>query len=121
MKITIYNSSTKIDERNLPLGTTVVLECTASPLPRQAQYNWTCPNGPCDNEYRNVYNNVIVLVVTNTTTTTSGDKYKCTLRYEDKTAKAIDVVNLQTLSEREHNVYLHHTNPSYHNICILHY
>ena len=99
-----YNSSTDVDIKNFPLGTTIVLECTFSELPPLAQYKWTCPHGTCENNYRKVYNNVIVLVVTNTTTTTSGERYQCTLEYENETtivATFITPLSSQTLDKGE--------------------
>ena len=100
----IYTSNSEAKESKFPLGTIVVLECAASDVPPQAQYKWTCPHGPCDNEYRKVYNNVIVLVVTNTTTATSGDKYECILGYENGTTVGATVTTTllpQTLGKGE--------------------
>ena len=89
LTLRIYTSNSKVDIIIFPLGTTVVLKCTALELPPLAQYKWTCPHGPCENEYRKVYNNVIVLVVTNTTTTTtSRHRYRCNLRYGDGTTSS---------------------------------
>ena len=103
-EIKVYNSITVVDIKNFPLGTTVVLECISSELPPQVQYKWTCPHGPCDKEYRKVYNNVIVLVVTNTTTATSSDRYKCRLGYGNGTTFGVTVTTTllpQTLGEGE--------------------
>ena len=112
LTLRVYTSKSKADIRIFPLGTTVVLKCTASELPPQAQYQWTCPHGPCDNEYRKIYNNVIVLVVTNTTTTTtttttSRDRYRCGIGYGNGTTFGAMVntpLGSQTLGKGECNV-----------------
>ena len=75
-QLRFYNSTTQLPYNNriVPRGTTVLLECRVTPHQQQTHYNWTCPRPPCDGEYRKVYNNLILIVAT---TTTSG-QYKCT-------------------------------------------
>ena len=75
-QLRFYNSTTQLphNNRRVPRGTTVLLECRVTPHQQQTYYKWTCPHPPCDGEYRKVYNNLILIVAT---ATTSG-RYKCT-------------------------------------------
>ena len=75
-QLRFHNSTTELPYNNriVPRGTTVLLECRVTPHQQQIHYNWTCPHPPCDGEYRKVYNNLI-LIIANTTT---GGQYKCT-------------------------------------------
>ena len=75
-QLIFYNSTTQLPYNNriVPRGTTVLLECRVTPHQQQIHYQWTCPHPPCDGEYRKVYNNLILIVAT---PTTSG-RYKCT-------------------------------------------
>ena len=71
--------STQSSPASLPLGTALVLLCRVSGIPqRQINYNWTCPDGPCERpEYvgRKVVNSNIVAV--NITSDRDGGTYTC--------------------------------------------
>ena len=63
----------------LPLGTTLILVCRISGIPHglQTNYNWTCPNGPCQRtgyDGRKINNNSIAI---NITSTSDGGTYTC--------------------------------------------
>ena len=63
----------------LPLGTTVILVCRLSGIPQglQTNYQWTCPNGPCqqtEHAGRKINNNIIAI---NITSTSDGGTYTC--------------------------------------------
>ena len=77
-QLRFYNSTTQLPHNNriAPRGTTVLLECRVTPHQRHCKihYSWTCPQPPCDGEYRKVYNNLILIVATATT----GGQYTCT-------------------------------------------
>ena len=70
----------------LPLGTTVILVCRLSGIPRglQTNYHWTCLNGPCQQTGyagRKINNNIIVI---NITSTNDGGTYTCTVTAEGR-------------------------------------
>ena len=75
-QLRFYTSTAQLPHNNriVPRGTTVLLECRVTPHQQQIHNQWTCPHPPCDGEYRKVYNNLILIVAT---ATTSG-QYKCT-------------------------------------------
>ena len=72
-------SSTLNSKATLQLGTTVILVCRISGIPHglQTNYNWTCPNGPCQQTGyagRKINNNIIAI---NITSTSDGGTYTC--------------------------------------------
>ena len=70
----------------LPLGTTLILVCRSSGIPHglQTNYNWTCPNEPCQQtgyDGRKINNNIIAI---NITSTSDGGTYTCNVTAEGK-------------------------------------
>ena len=81
-------NSTLNSPANLPLGTTVILVCRLSRIPHglQTNYQWTCPNEPCQQtEYvgRKINNNIIAI---NITSTSDGGTYTCNVTAEEREA-----------------------------------
>ena len=77
-------NSTLNSTATLPLGTTLILVCRISGIPHglQTNYNWTCPNGPCQQTGyagRKINNNIIA---TNITSTSDGGTYTCNVTAE---------------------------------------
>ena len=72
----------------IPLGTTVILVCRISGIPHglQTNYNWTCPNEPCQQTGyagRKISNNIITI---NITSTSDGGTYTCNVTAEGREA-----------------------------------
>ena len=72
-------SSTFNSTATLPLGTTLILVCRISGIPHglQTNYNWTCPNEPCQQTGyagREINDNTIAI---NITSTSDGGTYTC--------------------------------------------
>ena len=116
-QLRLYNSTTQLPHNNriVPRGTTVLLECRVTPHQQQIHYQWTCPHPPCDREYRKVYNNLILIVATDTT---SG-RYKCTPNpHENEVSVSLTVQT--SLPEGKWNMFtVYHIKALYHNICPL--
>ena len=81
MVIDGYNNSRSIltSPATQPLGTTVILVCRVSGIPHglQTNYQWTCPNGPCQQTGyvgRQISNNIIAI---NITSSSDGGEYTC--------------------------------------------
>ena len=75
-----YTVNSTIDcPATLPLGTTVILVCRIGGIPRglQTDYNWTCPNGLCQQTGyagRKIDDHIIAI---NITSTSDGGTYTC--------------------------------------------
>ena len=74
------HNSTLTSGDSVPLGTQIILVCRVVGFPHGAplNYNWTCPNGPCEvegNYNRKVYNEHILAI--NTTSVSDGGIYTC--------------------------------------------
>ena len=72
-------NSTLNSPATLPLGTTLILICRISGIPHRPQtnYQWTCPNEPCQQTGyagRKINNNIIAI---NITSTSDGGTYTC--------------------------------------------
>ena len=72
----------------LPLGTTIILVCRLSGIPHglQTNYQWMCPNGPCQQTGyagRKINNNIIVI---NITSTSDGGTYTCNVTAQGREA-----------------------------------
>ena len=81
-------SSTFNSTATLQLGTTVILVCRISGIPHglQTNYNWTCPNGPCQQTGyagRKINNNIIAI---NITSTSDGGTYTCKVTAQGREA-----------------------------------
>ena len=81
-------SSTISSPATLPLGTTVILVCRISGIPHglQTNYQWTCPNGPCQQTGyagRKINNNIIAI---NITSISDGGTYTCNVTAEGNEA-----------------------------------
>ena len=77
-------SSTINSTATLPLGTTIILVCRFSGIPHglQTNYQWTCPNGPCQQTGyagRKINNNIISI---NIISTSDGGTYTCNVTAE---------------------------------------
>ena len=88
----------------LPLGTTVVLVCRVSGIPHgvQTNYDWTCPNGPCQQTGyvgRIINNNMLTI---NITSTRDGGKYVCHVTAEGRYAS--EQFQLSITGQFLHNV-----------------
>ena len=72
----------------LPLGTTVVLVCRVSGIPHgvQTYYDWTYPNGPCQQTgyVGRIINNSVLAI--NITSTRDGGEYVCHVTAEGRYA-----------------------------------
>ena len=80
--------STLNSPATLPLGTTIILVCRLSGIPHglQTNYQWTCPNGPCQQTGyagRKINNNIIAI---NITSTSDGGTYTCNVTAEGREA-----------------------------------
>ena len=113
-QLRFYNSTTQLPHNNriVPRGTTVLLECRVTPHQQQIHYQWTCPHPSCDGEYRKVYNNLILIVATDTT---SG-RYKCTTTPHGSEVSATLTVRT-SLAQSKTMSTVYHINSLYHNIC----
>ena len=79
-------NSTLNSTATLPLGTTLILVCGISGIPHglQTNYNWTCPNEPCQQTGyvgRKINSNSIAI---NITSTSDGGTYTCTVTAEGR-------------------------------------
>ena len=112
-QLIFYKSTTQLPHNNrvVPRGTTVLLECRVTPHQQQIHYNWICPHPPCDGEYRKVYNNLILIVAT----TTTGGRYKCTPTPHGREVSA--TLTVQTSLQVQCNIL--YTNFFYHIYILL--
>ena len=79
-------NSTHSYSATLSLGTTITLVCRLSGIPHglQTNYQWTCPNGPCQQKGyagRKINNNIIAI---NITSTSDEGTYTCNVTAEGR-------------------------------------